>query len=352
MRFKPRILKFSKLGSFTFLVLCFFFSLSIPLVEAKGAGKIDDRKLNLILEELDLSGNFIQTDEGRIFYTRSELKEALNQPIRPEEPRLTYGGHILIALYEKNLIKSIASREYAKRADRIFNAILDINVPAQIIVSALNPIPDPSLHAVGLKTLQELFRSNKLRFYFNERYAGNEIHLVCKGNWGCEELTPWEKKYFESLWENWGEYYTPGGAKRNIDSATQENLQNNIVLAIKELNTQVPQPTEEKDSLSWWQKIKNFFSQLIPFLPAQVSRPVEDGQKYRSDNSVPQTVEQNCEQALRAAEQEAEQAVQRYNERAAQLDQEWDRLEKQLDQAFAEINARLQDCGRLQNPLK
>lgn len=309
MRFKPTILKLSKLGLFTFLVFCFFFSLNIPIVKAEGVGKIDDDKLNLILKELNLSSYFIDTDEERIFYTPSELKEALNQPIEPGVSSLTYGGYILIALYEKNLIKSIASREYEKKADILWNAILDINAPAQVgqIESAellvglikegggsglgesvLLKIPKLLEIGVALKTLKKVLYCNELRYYFNERYGGsssNEINYTFSDNFTYKELTSSEKEYFESLWKNWGEYYTPTGVKGNIDSGAQERLQNNIVLAIKELNTQVSQPIEEKTSLSWWQKIKNLFSQLNPFSQAQVPQLIEDEEVLRSQES-------------------------------------------------------------------
>ncbi len=303
MRFKPTILKLSKIGLFTFLVFCFFFSLNTPILKAEGVGEIDDDKLNLILEELNLSRYFIDIDEERIFYTPSELKEALNRPMEPRVSSLTYGGYILVALYEKNLIKSIASGEYGKKADILWNAILDINVPAQVaqlestelLVGLINEgggsgfgesvllkIPKLLETGIALKTLKKLLYCNELKYYFNERYGGassNEINYTFLDNFTYKELTSSEKEYFESLWKNWGEYYTPTGVKGNIDSGAQESLQNNIVLAIKELNAQVSQPIEEKTSLSWWQKIKNFFSQ------DQVSQTIEDEEAVVSEES-------------------------------------------------------------------
>jgi len=360
------ILKFIKLGLSVLLITTIFLSLNIRFAGALSWNKkeeIDDRKLDLIIEELKLSDyKGIIYINGRVLCTRSELKDALNIPIDSEKSSLTFGGYILTALYEKNLIKSVASREYVKKADALWNAILDVNVPIQltqigseeILVglieeaggfgmgeSILLKIPKILETGVAIKTLKKELFGNELRFYFEQRSQGtpsNEMY-ICSDIFTCKEVDPDQKEYYESLWETWGKYFTPTGARKNIDSDTQEKLRNILEIALEKLNEskaleKAKTLIKEKPALkekSLLQKIKD--------IPQNISESVShffEEKKEQVENAIERQIEKTKKKVEKKVEEvalETQKRIEREIEK--QVEKQVKEFEKEMERACA-----------------
>lgn len=249
-------------------------------VNANASKNITEEGLDRILESANLSKNFvyIETDEETVAVNRTELKKAVDQVIYSGKTDITYGGYLLVVLYERRLIESIASREYVKKADKIWNLILDINVPVDVSFEASKELftnlsqesggaviagdilldsPDYMMLGIELKTLKGLLAKNQLRLYFKERFYGAEPEeaILCSDVFSCGSIDNETKEQYELIWQKWGEYFTPNGVKDSLEKETKKKIKNNLVLAVKKQRER--QNGQKEQSFSWGKK--NFF---------------------------------------------------------------------------------------------
>jgi hypothetical protein len=108
-------LKISKTIIAILLLMAFF--VCYP-VEAKI--KIEDEQLEKIEKILKIT-NFPFLDG----YSKEDLKNVLNELIKPDEPEITYGILLLSAFDEMEFMDSVLSQSFLKTNREYFNGILD-----------------------------------------------------------------------------------------------------------------------------------------------------------------------------------------------------------------------------------
>jgi hypothetical protein len=273
----------------TLLVIVFLF-LGLAIVSAK---KIGDKEFQEITDILKIT-NFPFLGK----YSEKDLKEILNEAVKPKEQKITYGVLILSAFDEIEFMDMILTQKYKSEAREYFNSILDKKLslaehwrstgkkfydvwkqgesagPASSLAMEIVPISQKTIEIfIAFGSLKNMKTYDGLWYYFNLRKQGNEPHEVAWQEakivmgWAARSTSFYggiETKnqnegqleaQFSALYEKWSPYATPNGISEAYKKQVRDEFKNKLASVLEAHNFAEENPSFADNVKISWQEL-------------------------------------------------------------------------------------------------
>lgn len=271
--------------------------------------------IELSEEELEELGLMPSNFWDFSLYDEKEIKKVLEQEIDPNQfPGLTYKAYIANTLRQIKFVNSISSLEYREDFDAFFNSIIEqktsfVSLAEKLgrsilidatpfifkdeIVKGASRVAGECvsllLMAKDILVIEDVWekvvlvkRYNGLYYYLQARKSKSshedalnsiarfEVKLSIREFLSGESPRKQQEKivqeagnWYKDTWEKWGEHIEDGGQiSREKEATIKKTLRKTLLYKLEEVQRGT---SEELQTKSIWQKIKNFFSRLNPF---------------------------------------------------------------------------------------